>query len=45
MLPCVRFHVNGLATVSTTAIVRRANAAAHPKELKDVPKRHAWKIW
>ena len=44
MLPCVRFHANGLATVSTTAIVRRVNAVAHPKELDEVPKHHACKI-
>ena len=29
MLPCVRVQANGLATVSTTAIVKRVNAAAH----------------
>ena len=45
MLPCVRFHANGLAIVSTTATVKRVIAAAHPKGLSEVPKCHAWKIW
>ena len=44
MLPCVRFHANGLAIVSATATVKMVIAVAHPKELNEVPKRHACKI-